>query len=210
MVKIDRTDGPEEKADYRYFATIRGFADGKIFTDKASMNDESQYEKYNDRKPVSLQAKLKHLGFEYQKVSGVRENETEITFVVWNTAYRWEDFKRVMLRMNEMCKQRIVCIGRKAGGKYEVALFETASLENIDYYVKCKMESAHIADALTESIAVLRQGGYDKNRCMDRSKVQGAVKFEKLESNYCLAASRSMCGYYKRKMIIEELFKEKG
>ena len=204
----NRVDDFKAKSTKRFFATISGFVDASLFTTNDEY-DEKGHKRYNETNTLSLQSYLKRLGLEYQKVSGLWDSVLEKSFIVWNTAYTWEQFQQVMLKLNELFKQWGICIGRKVDDKYQIDLWQTESLDDIHYEKVDTFSAVEISDALKDSGTILTRKIYDKEGNIDTKKIRDSIKFEELQKNICAASSESMAGYYTRRRLIEELLAEK-
>ncbi|WP_300924644.1 hypothetical protein [uncultured Clostridium sp.] len=208
LEESNRIDDFRAKSEKRFFATISGFVDKSLFT-KDSKYDEDAHKKYNERNTNSLQSKLKEMGLEYQKITGIWDNTSEKSFLVWNTAYTWEQFQQIMLKLNEIFKQWGICIGRKINDKYEINLWKTDDLDNISYKVVKNFTTISISDALKDSGTILTRKIYDNNNEIDPNKIKDSIIFEKLEKNICAASSECLMGAYIRRELIKSLLESK-
>ncbi len=201
----DRVSDFRNKSDKRFFATISGFVDKYFFTNDEGLYDEKAHQRYNERNTNSLLSYLKRLGFEYQKITGIWAGDIEKSFLVWNTAYTWEQFQQIMLKLNELFKQWGICIGRKVENKYEIDLWETHSLDDIEYKISKTFTAVTIVDAIQQSGTLLTRKIYDRNGKVSHNKVKRAIVFEELQRNVCAAASHGSVGFYTRRQLIREL-----
>lgn len=117
LIESNRVDDFLKKPNKRYFATISGFVDKSFFTDDEGNYNEEKHNQYNERNNRSLLTYLKRLGLEYQKVTGIWEGGEEKSYLVYNTAYSWEDFRKIILKLGELCTQWALCIGRVIDGE---------------------------------------------------------------------------------------------
>ena len=60
-----------------------------------------------------------------------------------------------MLKLNDMFKQRSICLGRYAKRKYHISLLCTDSIEDVRYFEGSNYESANAVDALRDFYATL-------------------------------------------------------
>lgn len=193
------------KASKRFFATISAYIDKSFFTDKTGRYDEKAHQRYNEWATLHLQNDLKWLGLEYQKISGLWEYELEKSFLVWNTAYTYQQFESIMLQLNKSLRQWAICICRWDKDKYLINLWQTDSLENISYYVVDEFTKVSPVEAIKGFGTILTRKIRNKNGELTLDKVP-AIKFEALESNVCCAASESMGGHYARERLMKEYF----
>lgn len=205
LVESNRVDDFLKKSSKRYFATISGFVDKSFFTDSESSYDEARHKRYNERNDKSLLTYLKRYGLEYQKVTGMWEGGEEKSYLVYNTAYSWEDFRKIILKLGELCTQWALCIGRVVGNRYYIEYWETSSLTNISYEHTETFHTVSIADVLAQFKTVLLRKIHDEKGNIDPAKTRDSIVFEELQRNVCLAASESLMGAYKRRALLNEL-----
>lgn len=204
----DRVEAFKKRAERNFFATLSGFIDSSFFTDKETDKyDEKGHQEYNQTADHSLCSDLKRLGLNYQKVTGVWDSNLEKSYVVWNTAYTWEQFQQIMLKLNETYKQWGICIGRKSGDKYDIDLWETNSLKDISYKKTRHYTQVTVVDALKESGTILTRKINNQQGELSPEKAKRAIVFESLQTNPCLAASESLMGAYKRRDLLKDLLK---
>jgi hypothetical protein len=94
------------KAESRAFATISASVPSDFFD-----GDEKATRRYNARATTQMENDLRSIGVEYQRTTGVWDSAYEKSFVVWNTHYSWEAFRRVMLKLNGDYKQSDLLVG---------------------------------------------------------------------------------------------------
>ena len=205
LEESSRVDVFRAKSAKRFFATISGFVDKQFFIDNSGIYDEKAHQKYNERNTNSLLTNLKRLGLEYQKITGFWYGDTEKSFLMWNTAYTWEQFQQIMLKLNKLFKQWGICIGRKVDDKYEINLWETDNLENINYKVVKTFTTIKIEDALKDFGTILTRKIYDKYGKLDSSKTKDVIKFESLQKDVSMTSSECLMGAYKRRDLLKEL-----
>ena len=162
-------------------------------------------ERYCEQVTNQLLYDLKKLGLEYQKITGIWAGEIENSFLVWNTNYTFEQFRDLMLKLNENYKQWGICIGRWDIDKneYSIDLWETDSLDNIKYSPKKHFTKVSVRDSILDSGTILTRHIYLKEGKIDLNKERN-ISFEALEHNICCAASEGMAGYYHRRGLLEE------
>lgn len=200
----DRVKDFEKKAEKTFFATLSGFIDSKFFTNEKGYDKES-HQKYNERANRQLLSDLKRLGLNYQKISGVWWGEFEKSYLVWNTAYSWEQFQQIMLKLNEYYKQWGICIGRKVDNEYDIDLWETDNLDNIEYNKTSHFTKLGIIDALKENGTILHRKIYGSNGKISPNKVSKGIVFESLQENFCSAQDKYSTGFYVRRGLLRDL-----
>lgn len=163
------------------------------------MYDVQAHQRYNKRNTNSLPVYLKRLGLEYQSITGCWLGDIEKSFLVWNTAYAWEQFQQIMLKLNKLYKQRGICIGRKVDDKYDIYLLETDDLNSILYKVSRTFTTANVTDALRQFGTVFTRDEIAPD------KVQDTIKFEALQKNVCAASAECLMGAYNRNSLIKSL-----
>ncbi len=204
----DRVEAFKQRAERNFFATLSGFIDNSFFMDEETGKyDKKKHQENNQTADHSLCSDLKRLGLNYQKVTGAWAGSIEKSFVVWNTAYTWEQFQQIMLKLNEIYKQWGICIGRKSGDKYDIDLWETDSLKDITYKKTSHFTKINVVDALKESGTILTRKINNKQGEISPKKVNRGIVFESVQTNPCLAASESLMGSYKRKALLKDLLK---
>lgn len=149
---------------------------------RMEVKNEIERKKYNGRFFAILQSNtkewkstLKKLGLDYQKVKGLWDEEN---IIIWKTAYTYGQFRDIFLKLNAQFKQKAFCLGRKLDEQYDVRVYQTDSLDNIQYKII-------------------------RNYQIDAKEKD--VKFGRLQHNPCLAASQSLNGAYKRENLLDEL-----
>ena len=197
------------KSKRRFFATISAFVDKQFFNNDETKEDKFHHDSYNNRATNQLLNDLKRLGLDYQKVVGIWDGETENSYVVWNTAYTYEEFRNITLKLAETFKQWAVCVGRYVGEEssedlYSVELYVTDSLENIEYKLDDTFKKISLNDALAKNKTILTRHIYNSDREIDTSKTNQSFVFEELVENRCLASSESLLGAYKRSGLLKE------
>lgn len=207
-LESDRVEDFKRKSTKRFFATLSAYIDYGWYKKQNKNNDEASWERYCNQATNQLQSGLKRLGLEYQKVTGVWGN-IEKSFLVWNTNYTFEQFQALMLKLNENYKQFAICIGKWVDGQYSIKLWETKSLDEIEYQVASQFTKVSVVDALKESGTVLTRHIYYKGSTQGRpedidSGKTRAILFESLEENICCAASEGMGGFYERQRLLKE------
>lgn len=122
-----------------------------------------------------LKSVLKMLGLSFQKVEGLWDNEK---IIVWKTTYTFGLFKEIMLIINARFKQKTFCLGREQDKMYDVKVYQTDSLDNIQYQMI-------------------------DHYCIDARKKD--VLIGKKQNNVCLASSNCLMAAYKRDAVIKKL-----
>ena len=208
-VESDRVEDFKRKSTKRFFATLSAFIDSDWYKKQNQGNDEISWKRYCDKATNQLQSDLKRLGLEYQKVTGAWFGSMENSFLVWNTAYTFEQFQALMLKLNENYKQWGICIGKWMENQYSVDLWETKSLDDIKYGVTKHFSRLSLTDGLKEFGTILTRHLYSKEGKIDSTKTK-AIKFESLQENICCAASESLVGAYKRDSLLKEFLGKPG
>lgn len=191
------------KSTKSFFATLSTYIDKEWYLKQSQANNEDSWKRYCNTATNELHLDLKRLGLEYQKVTGAWFGSMENSFLVWNTAYTFDQFQALMLKLNENYKQWGICIGKWEKDKYSIDLWETDSLDKIIYKVTNHFTKVSVTDGLKEFGTILTRHIYSKDRIIDESKTT-AVKFESLQKNICCAASESLSGAYKRETLLKE------
>lgn len=199
----NRVEDFREKSSKRFFATISAFIDEKYYLIQNPTNNRRTWKRYCYKATEQLQTDLKRLGLEYQKVTGAWQGSMESSFLVWNTAYTFEQFQALMLKLNGNYKQWGICIGRKVNDLYSVDLWETDNLDKPNYTIKNHFTNISVTDGLKEFGTILTRHIYSKEGEIDKNKTT-AVRFEELEKNICCAASESLSGAYARDKLLKE------
>ena len=211
----DRAETFIKETDKHFFATLSGCIDKSFFTDEKDRYFKQNHNRYNLYATKALLSDLKRLCLNYQKVTGVWDNEFEKSYVVWNTAYNYEYFQKIILELSKFYKQWAVCIGRKVDKDlYDIDLWSTDSLDNIQYYKYAHYTKVSIVEALKLNGTVLTRKIYNSKGEVDLEKTKRAVKFEGLSTNIGLASNESLHGAYGReanlKMILLGEFNKEG
>lgn len=190
-----------------FFATMSAFIDGSFFNNDATEEDRKRHESYNNRATTQLLHDIQKAGLNYQKITGLWEGETESSFLVWNTAYNFEQFTDFILYLAEVYKQWGVCIGRWVPDKkeYEVNLWKTASLDSIVYKKESTFTTVSVVDAIHKNGTILTRHIYDKNKNVDANKTKDAIMFEDIQRASNALGSNSLVGAYLRRDFIKEL-----
>lgn len=204
----DRIEDFKRKSSKRFFATLSAFIDLSWYKEQHQDNDEASWKRYCDRATSQLQSDLIRLGLEYQRVIGAWFGSMESSFLVWNTAYTFEQFQALMLKLNENYKQQGICIGKWVEDKYSIDLWETESLNSIRYKIIKHFDTLSVTDGLKEFGTILTRHIYSKDGKIDPSKTK-AIAFESLQKNICLASSECLIGAYKRDSLLEEFLGKK-
>ena len=193
------------RANKRFFSTLSAFIDKSRYLKQYPHGDDNLWERYCEQVTNQLLYDLKKLGLEYQKITGIWAGEIENSFLVWNTNYTFEQFRDLMLKLNENYKQWGICIGRWDIDKneYSIDLWETDSLDNIKYSPKKHFTKVSVRDSILDSGTILTRHIYLKEGKIDLNKERN-ISFEALEHNICCAASEGMAGYYHRRDLLEE------
>ena len=201
----DRISEFKKRAERDFFATISAYVSDSLF-DKSKDWDKA-YQRYNIMATHSLESDLKVLGLNITRTTGVWEGSVEKSFLVWNTAYSWDRFQAIILRLAEDYKQKAVCIGRKVGeGLYDIDLWETDSLDDISYHTTDHFTRVSIEDAIQAySSTVLTRKVYDPTGKLSEKKVKRAITFEEIEVNQGLASFESTLGGLKRNVLYKQL-----
>lgn len=201
----DRIEDFRRKSTKRFFSTISAFVGYSWYMEQSPRNTETSWKRYCHSATNQLMSDLKRLGLEYQKITGIWAGEIENSFLVWNTNYTFEQFRDLMLKLNENYKQWGICIGRWDIDKkeYSIDLWETDSLDNIKYSPKEHFTKVSVRDSILDSGTILTRHIYLKEGKIDLNKERN-ISFEALESNICCAASEGMAGYYHRRDLLKE------
>ena len=201
----DRIEDFRRKSTKRFFSTISAFVGYSWYMEQSPRNTETSWKRYCYSATNQLMSDLKRLGLEYQKITGIWAGEIENSFLVWNTNYTFEQFRDLMLKLNENYKQWGICIGRWDIDKneYSIDLWETDSLDNIMYSPTKHFTKVSVRDSILESGTILTRHIYSKEGKIDLNKERN-ISFEALEHNICCAASEGMAGYYHRRDLLEE------
>ncbi len=192
-----------EKSTKRFFATLSTYIDKEWYLKQSQTTNKDSWKKYCNTATNELHLDLKRLGLEYQKVTGAWFGSMENSSLVWNTAYTFEQFQALMLKLNENYKQWGICIGKWDKDRYSIDLLETDSLDKIKYKATNHFTKVSVTDGLKEFGTILTRHIYSKDGIIDESKTN-AVKFESLQKNICCAASESLSGAYKREALLKE------
>ena len=206
--ECNRIEDFKLKSTKRFFATISAFIDKECYLSQNHKNDDKSWERYCYKATSQLQSDIKRLGLEHQKVTGAWAGSTESSFLVWNTAYTFDQFQALMLKLNENYKQWGICIGKWENDRYSIDLWETKSLDDIKYSISSHFTKLSVTDGLKEFGTILTRHIYSKDGKIDGNKTT-AVKFESLEKNICCAASESLAGAYKRDLLLKEFLGNK-
>ena len=190
-----------------FFATLSAFIDSSFFNNDATALDRKRHASYNNRATTQLLHDLKKSGLDYQKITGLWDGETENSFLVWNTAYTYEQFTDLMLYFAETYKQWAVCVGKWEPDieKYDIVLWQTNSLDNIKYVKGDSFTTVSVVDALNRSASVLTRHIYDKDKNINPDKLKDAIMFEEIQRNPCILANNSLNGAYCRRDFIKAL-----
>ena len=195
----------KKKSSKRFFATISAFIDKERYLKQSPKNNDNSWKRYCYKATEQLQTDLNRLGLEYQKVTGAWFGSMENSFLVWNTAYTFEQYQALMLKLNENYKQWGICIGKwvEEEKKYSIDLWKTDSLNDIKYNIISNFTKVSVTDGLKEFGTILTRHIYSKDGKIDKNKTT-AVKFEAIERNICCAASESLSGAYIRDKLLKE------
>ena len=201
----NRVEDFKIKSTKRFFATLSAYIDKECYLKQNQKNNEELWKRYCNKATSQLQSDLKRLGLEYQKVTGAWFGSMENSFLVWNTAYTFDQFQALMLKLNENYRQWEICIGKWDKDKYSIDLWETESLDKgkIKYEIKNHFTKLSVTDGLKEFGTILTRHIYSRDDRIDERKTT-AVKFESLQKNICCAASESLSGAYRRDVLLKE------
>ena len=111
---------------------------------------------------AKLQYELKRFGLYYQMAYGDEHCSLENSFIVWNKEYTFEQFQLVMLGLCELYKLQRIYIVQKIDGRFDVTLWETASLENIEYKAIKQFSKLKFKDVL-EYLRIIKLGKMVEN-----------------------------------------------
>ena len=200
-IESERIETFKRRAERDFFATISAFIDSKFFVDK------NTHQRYNERATMALLTDLKRLGLNYQKITGVWAGDFEKSYLVWNTAYEWEQFQKIILKLGEYYTQWAVCIGKKDKGfdTYNIDLWETDNLENTEYKITQHWNSLSVIDAVGDYGTILTRKIRNTLGEISDNKLKRAIKLESLQTTPCLAANESLNGAYKRDILVKQL-----
>ena len=95
-----------------------------------------------------LQDEFKTFGLFYQSAYGDENCSLEHGFIVWSTEYSFEQFRQIMLGLCELYRKKSIYIVREIDGLHEVTLWETDSLENIEYKESRQFSKLNFKDVL--------------------------------------------------------------
>ena len=148
---------------------------------------------------------LKRFGLAWQKVVCLRDGAAEDRYIVWNTAYGYEDFRFLSLKLSEICKQRAICVGKYAGegsveGLYTVECFAADPSDPARYKLAKTFERISLKTALIREETV-RSGA---DGATDADQTNQSFVFEEIAESPCLASSESLLGAYKRRDLLKE------
>lgn len=169
----EQYDDVEHREEF-FFATIR------------NNNDNSSTLKYV----------LKKFGLNYQEICSTNHCDIGHSYVVWDTAYRFESFQQIMLKLNDMFKQRSICLGRYAKRKYHISLLCTDSIEDVRYFEGSNYESANAVDALRDFYATLVPNWASES-----------ITLGELQRSSGLASSETVNGGYVRAALFNLIMK---
>lgn len=223
----DRRESFFLQSKRRFFATISAYIDSRFFINDSGVYDSKGHTKYNERATISLMNELKRFGLQYQRILGIWDGEFEKSFLVWNTAYTYPEFEKLILKLNKNFKQWAVCIGRwdEELKEYKIGFWSTNSLDFIDYHLEntftkvspelalLEVRSELGGDMVTGDSILERGRGTiltrkinDSTGRPDFGKIgSSGISFEALEFTPCLASSESLNGVYKRRELLKEL-----
>ena len=202
----DRISEFKKRAERDFFATISGYIDKSFFKDEKGRYFKQRHDRYNLYATQALLSDLKRLCLNYQKVTGIWEGEFERSYVVWNTAYSYEQFQKIILELSKFYKQWAVCIGRKVGDDlYDIDLWSTDSLEDIEYYKYSHYTKVSIVEALRLNGTVLTRKIYNSDGEVDPDKIKRKIQFEQMKENLGLSSNESLHGAYGREANVKRL-----
>ncbi len=150
----------------------------------------------NNDNSSTLKYVLKKFGLNYQEICSTNHCDIGHSYVVWDTAYRFESFQQIMLKLNDMFKQRSICLGRYAKRKYHISLLCTDSIEDVRYFEGSNYESANVVDALRDFYATLVPNWASES-----------ITLGELQRSSGLASSETVNGGYVRAALFNLIMK---
>lgn len=215
----------------RNFATISACISLDLFQGESgeiiSADVKKSWKQYNIRKTEQLKQAIINVGLDYQKVTGIWEGSLEKSFIVWNTFYDFERFTNLILKLAKDFKQWAVCIGKaddvgadftayNPNDKYDIALYETNSLDNINYVKSKTFTKITLVDGLdicgtilgrklfkTNSNGELVSSEVEPNKTINKE-----IVFENYVVNNLIYGACGIGGSFARQRIYEEIFGE--